>query len=119
MGQKPRRRRDGEPAGDNPPPPADGEQLANGYDKDAAKESVAFISEQRQIIADASMKIAAEMKSIEKRGGNRQAIQFAMRMMKQDATKTRAELEAMDEVREWLIAPMLKAAADAAGSSEG
>lgn len=83
-------------------------QLDNAYGHEDAKASIEFIKEQRQIISDASLKIAGEMKSIEKRGGNRQGIQFALRMMGQDINKTRKELEAMDQVRAWFLEPLLK-----------
>ncbi len=97
----------------------DGEQLAkaNEYGQADAKASIAFIGEQRQIIADASMKIASEMKSIEKRGGSRAGVQFALRILKQDPVKARKELEAIDKMRDWFITPMLAEAES--GGSEG
>lgn len=113
-----RQRRDGQStAPEGSSAGGDGEKLANSYGHDDAKQSIAFINEQRQIISDASLKIASEMKSIEKRGGNRSAIQYAMRLLNQDATKTRKELKAIDQMREWFIAPMLAEAAS--GGSEG
>lgn len=92
-----------------------GPQLANDRNLEKAKSFIARIGEQKQLMADAAMEIASLMKAAEEAGGNKVAIKFAMRAMKQDVSKTRAELDAMDQVREWFIRPIIEAA-EAAGS---
>lgn len=114
----PRRRRDGQPAGDgNPPEGAEGagEQLKNAYGKAEIEADMAEVRELNQKISDLQMKVAGVFKRIEKSGGDRKAFKWAYQLRYQDPAKTKAQLADLRDYIEWMVEPEL-AKAEAAGS---
>jgi len=97
---------------DSAPAIGSGPRLENGYTKADADATIAFILEQKQIIADASMKIASEMKSVVKRGGQPAGVQYAIRMLGMDRSKARRESAAIAQYNEWFVKPFIEKSED-------
>lgn len=80
-----------------------GAQLTLNLTKKVASDRKKKISELMQKMADIRTDLANEYKAFEEEGGDRKMLKVILRMENQDKSKTRSELRALDQYRQWFL----------------